>query len=1229
MTGLEDAVGPGDQQDLSAALDQAQDRRQFGGCLRLLMAERGHSVDSVARLSRRAGKGISRSTASNLIIGKTATERSLRGFLLGCGLPEQEHGPWLVTRQRIYPSQVDVPRTAASSRWIMSAEARGHFTHRARGHRSGLAETDLFRGRDAALAQVGAWWTAAQSPGRPLVVTGQPGGGKSALLGRAVLRLEADHVNRGVAVHARGLTEVEVRRAIAPLARLREVHSTAELLHALSGEDGPPLMVAVDALDEAATDTDRQAIADLLVGLAQLPRLRVVVATRPLGGRDRHAPGTLLYSLGASSTAGRNLIDLDTDTYFDPAGLRAFAAAVLTQDLPGGSWTSYRTDSGLAGRLAAAVGERAGKNHLVAALAATELGWRDRTVDPTDPEFDTTAIPSTVGEAITKYLDAVPTSQRAMTRALLTALAYARGDGIDERRWVEFAEALGYPVTRMHVQNLRQSPASAYLEHHETDDGDRTVRLFHQALNDELLRQQDDPRRDERALLSTLLPAPDGERGWADADAYRRSHAADHAAAAGLLPALLNDPKFLTVADLDRLLSLLPANPPPEIAPIAAVLRQATDARWRSPRRRGRLFALSAAHLGLPQLQASMGSLATDRLRVGWAHSLGNPHQVIGGHTGEGVVVSIGRFAGRTVVVSGDAKGAVQVTDAANGCLLAELPGHPGGVDAVAVGNVGGRDVVVTAGSGQVRLADAPTSSSLLVSGHGPLALGRIGELDVVVIGDDNGLLVHDPVSGRIVYRVPDELPTFAAAAIGRIGTRDVIAYSARSGVVLLDGHDGTTINELACDVEDGVSAISFTRVDGRDLVITSGMGPIQVHDPVTGERIRELGQYPMTTCIATVGDDQVFVVAADTGGAIDLIDCSTGKLAGTIRGHTDTVISLAVGSVGGRDVVVSGSLDAMVRIHDLGITAAPGTPRIGHQTKVDAVAVALVDGRSMVLSAGDGVRMFDADTGRPVGPPLSGVRSHMSMAAGRVSGRDVIVCGGFGGALQIFDAVTREEIGDWSDENWYCVTALALGTVDGRDVLAVGANDGSVRLLNALTGDQICQISSSARKVAIGRAEKHNFVAVVGNDFTCRVFDATTGKQLSDLSEAAGPVWAVTTGSLQGRDVVVTARDDGQVLLVDPLTGVAVEKLMQHEGEVFHLATTYIGNELVVVSGGHDATVQATTVQKDDVFAIDVVDVVNDLAAGQDGRIFVASGTSIFSLVPTEGFRRGSHRCD
>jgi hypothetical protein len=77
----------------------------------------------------------------------------------------------------------------------------------------------------------------------------------------------------------------------------------------------------------------------------------------------------------------------------------------------------------------------------------------------------------------------------------------------------------------------------------------------------------------------------------------------------------------------------------------------------------------------------------------------------------------------------------------------------------------------------------------------------------------------------------------------------------------------------------------------------------------------------------------------------------------------------------------------------------------------------------------------------------------------------------------------------------------------------------------------------------------------------------------------------------------------------------------MVHDGEVFSVAATYVRDDLVVVSGGHDATVQVTVVQADDVFVIEVVDIVNAVAAGDDGRIFVASGNSIFSLAPTTAF--------
>jgi len=79
--------------------------------------------------------------------------------------------------------------------WLITGadpgEARSHFTRRAHGQRSVARGGDLFRGRQVALDRVRGWLTAREPPGQPLVVTGQPGAGKSAVLARAALSTEA------------------------------------------------------------------------------------------------------------------------------------------------------------------------------------------------------------------------------------------------------------------------------------------------------------------------------------------------------------------------------------------------------------------------------------------------------------------------------------------------------------------------------------------------------------------------------------------------------------------------------------------------------------------------------------------------------------------------------------------------------------------------------------------------------------------------------------------------------------------------------------------------------------------------------------------------------------------------------------------------------------------------------------------------------------------------------
>ena len=67
-----------------------------------------------------------------------------------------------------------------ASGWVWAGpEARGHFTRRGYGQRSAGQGGDLFRRRVAALSKVQAWLRDGTCQGQPLVVTGQPGAGKS------------------------------------------------------------------------------------------------------------------------------------------------------------------------------------------------------------------------------------------------------------------------------------------------------------------------------------------------------------------------------------------------------------------------------------------------------------------------------------------------------------------------------------------------------------------------------------------------------------------------------------------------------------------------------------------------------------------------------------------------------------------------------------------------------------------------------------------------------------------------------------------------------------------------------------------------------------------------------------------------------------------------------------------------------------------------------------------
>jgi Trypsin-like peptidase domain/AAA ATPase domain len=167
----------------------------------------------------------------------------------------------------------DAGQTAlAAWGWVLEGDPEGdrHWQPRARGVSSGSERGFRFRGRSAALKAICDWLDRDYLDRRALVVTGSPGAGKSAVLGRIVTTADpgtaaglpsSDSIVRAspgsvaCAVHAKGKTALEVAVEIARAASAvlpDRIEDFAPALRAALAERGERRFnVIIDALDEA------------------------------------------------------------------------------------------------------------------------------------------------------------------------------------------------------------------------------------------------------------------------------------------------------------------------------------------------------------------------------------------------------------------------------------------------------------------------------------------------------------------------------------------------------------------------------------------------------------------------------------------------------------------------------------------------------------------------------------------------------------------------------------------------------------------------------------------------------------------------------------------------------------------------------------------------------------------------------------------------------------------
>jgi WD40 repeat protein/DNA-binding SARP family transcriptional activator len=1048
--------------------------------------------------------------------------------------------------------------------WTLARDPEGvrHWRPRARGVSIDSERGYRFRGRAAALHRIVPWLDRGEPDRRVLVVTGSPGVGKSAVLGRIVTTADAairaslphsDHAVRasmgsvGCAVHARAKTALEVAEEICRAVSARLPGQTEDLApavrEALDERGGRRFNVIIDALDEAASPAQARAIIDQVV-LPLAETCSDAGAQVVVGTRRRDDGGDLLGRFGGALES----VDLDDPGYFADEDLAAYALACLQlagDERPGNPYA----DDILAGPVASAIAAMADRNFLIAGLIARSHGLHDD--EPADPgQLGSSA---TVDSALAAYLERLsPVAGVAADRAL-TALAFAEAPGLPARLWQLAIEAIdGTHVSTEDLARFARSSAANFLV--ETggdaaagdDDprGGTVYRLFHQALNDALLRRRSEVMAradDERAL--TLAFTRHGRRGrWKDAPEYLLRALPGHAQAAGLVDDLLCDDAYLLHADLRRLMQVADAAGSAPGRRRAQLLRLTPRAIAAGPADRAALFSVTEAldDLGASYLDGGWQA----PYRALWASVKPRSERAaLEGHQGWVTGVCPLTLAGQQLLASAGTDGTVRIWDPQTGEQRTMIEGHHSGANSVCPVTVTGQQLLASAsGDGTIRIWDPQT-----------------GRQRTMMEGDGGVLWSVCPVT------VAGKQLLASASEDGAVRIWDPQTGQQRA---TLEGHLG------------GVWSVCPATVAGEELLASAGRdGTVRIWDPQTGQQRATLDGHQSEVngvCPVTVAGKQL-LASAGSDRTVRIWDPETGQARALLEGHQDGVWAVCPVTVAGKQLLASAGSDGTVRIWDPQ-TGQEHITLAGHQDWVGAVCPVTVAGKELLASGGDGgtVRIWDPETGQQrtaLEGRQGGVYSVCSLT---VAGKELLASAGSDGTVRIWDPQTGQEritLAGHQDGVW----AVCPVTVAGKELLASAGSDGTVRIWDPETGQQRTLLEGhrgSVWAVCPVTVAGKQLLASAGSGGTVRIWDPETGQQRASLESHRGGVRAVCPVTVAGKQLLASADNDGVVRIWDPETG-RHRTLLEGRGVLWAVCPVTVAGKQLLASGGSDGVVR------------------------------------------------------
>ncbi|NUO42006.1 MAG: hypothetical protein HOV82_08205 [Streptomyces sp.] len=1044
---------------------------------------------------------------------------------------------------------------AAREKDAREQDMRGFFLPRARGTDAATEEVWDFTGRHVALGDITTWLDPRRAEERLCVVTGDPGSGKSSVLGMVAVLTDPE---RADAVPRDGLPPLLPRPGDVDV-RVNASHvTTRQLLDALSAAAGcaadslgalsahlqtrsRPLVVLLDSLDEALAphETVDELLAPLTDPERRLP-LRLLVGARP------HIADRL--------PADAPRIHLDSERYGDPGAVRAYARKLLTA--PGS--TLRRTEPRLLDAVAEAVAEAAGRSFLVARITARTLAREPRPPDPYDRTWRD-GLPRLPGEAMERDLVQRHGPLAARARDLLLPLAYAQGAGLPWAGvWPRLASALtGRDYGDEHVVWLRQAAGSYVVE--SVEAGGSVYRVYHRALI-EYLREGRDTEAVQRTITETLRPV---------AHPYVRRYLALHAGEGGVLDPLVQDAGFVLSAEPGRLLAALPALRTREGRRAGRAVRDLEEelrdraGRGADPEGRARLRLAAVCRRAEPLAASCDRGEEELPWRARWA--AWNPEQ--GERRYDGMSFALG-----SGVVVPQEDGARFLDLERRTSVWIDL--DDGGMSRADQGEARWFRSTLTAVP-QLGYAAA----GLYADYHAALDKGRVRMTHFARLlhlwqGATQRTWVLPPVP-EVDPRVEEHFPQTAdqlVVTVGPDGLPAVAALRMRSGHLLVYRLGTTRANP------------PLTRRQRRSQTKWALEEWQERADWLTGVTELVLSpadtRYRVTACTAPRQPAGTLLLGCDDGRVVHLESETHERGETTVTGHEGAVTLIE--QIGphplGRLLVTAGE-DCTVRLSSLA-TGEPVRTLLTDIAPTISLAVHRVGRRWIVAAVTEDGRLhrIDLDNGRPLGLPIRVDRIRVHAVAFDLGPTACVSVQGDRRGLQIYDLVTGERVGGQVLEH----AATALCRVG--DTVCVGGSDGVVRLWpTPHTADSTRVTAHESQVLALGEIRGPTgepALVSVGQDWVIRCWDLARSHELwrrwlpvpapGPGVRAIHPVSCAAVGHLaDGRDYAAVGEVAGHVRILVLRAGTPVaEQEFTVADTLTELTTGRIRGRDVLVAG-------------------------------------------------------------